>query len=174
MKRSALKADPAKTRAFVQRGRGRLARSPLKHKCTNCAARFERAHVTCPICLRPMPRQAPPSTSGLRPWQTTATIKVPPGARKEALARSKGLCVACVHEGGIARRAVQVHHVYPKRLWPELAKLAACLVGVCVEHHANHESAHRRLPLAVLPPETIALAADDGPMQNYLARTYPA
>lgn len=186
MKRSALrrtaplKADPAKAAAFVQRGRGKLKAA------------------TAPSDFRD-DEGRPIAVSGARwdrqAWGRKAAIKVPAGARRAALARSHGACVMCLHDysrhaarlfipaqvralvaSGTVTRATQVHHVFPKQAsaWPHLAKTTANLVGVCPDCHSNHEVAFRRLPRAVLPPETLALAEGDGPMENYLVRTYPA
>jgi hypothetical protein len=92
--------------------------------------------------------------------------KVPAEARHGALERTAGRCITCPD------RAVQVHHVLPKSKWPHLAKLADNLVGVCVECHARHESAFRRIPRSALPAVTLALAEREG-LTWYIDRTYP-
>ncbi|MCA1571682.1 MAG: hypothetical protein LC798_15490 [Chloroflexi bacterium] len=127
-----------------------------------------------------------------RAHEPARKVRVPVGIRAAALARSQGACVMCLHRAnvdadtitpaalrrlirrGIIRRATQVHHVFPRQRWPELARELANLVGVCGGCHDEHERARRRLPRDVLPPETIALAGDDGRMLAYLERTYPA
>ena len=157
MKRSPLKSDPAKVAAFVQRGREngpRRATAPGDFR--------DDAGRVLPARVNPLAR-AP----------RRATPKVPTNARRVALARSGGKCVMCLHLGR-RTRATQAHHVWPKSKWPALLKVAANLVGLCADCHAKHEGGSHRLPLATLPAETIALADGDGPMTNYLARTYRA
>lgn len=122
-------------------------------------------------------------------------VRIPAGVRKVVKVRSHGACVVCLHRAGIdpagpdavavirqalragvVRPIQQLHHVFPEQTWPALAKTEACLVGCCVDDHMAHEFVAckpTRIPRAALPAETIALADGDGPMENYLARTYP-
>jgi 5-methylcytosine-specific restriction endonuclease McrA len=151
MKRSCLKSDPAKVAAFVQRGREN-GREGMR----STALRRNTAG---------WPSARPPGGG--------PAVKIPPTIRAAAFARSNGLCIMCRHNGRRVR-AQQAHHCYPKAKWPALAKVTANLVALCAACHAAHEGGSHRLPLAILPPETIALADGDGPMESYLARTYRA
>lgn len=149
------------------------------HKCVRCAARFAcpdrvNGEERCPICRALfVASSTDPSgyvefSSGRAAGSARSRIKskVPAGARAAAYARTSGRCLMC------PARAVQVHHVLPRHRWPHLAKLAANLVGICPGCHDNHERAHRRIPRALLPAETLTLAESEG-LTWYIERTYP-
>lgn len=81
--------------------------------------------------------------------------------------RQEGVC-RC--GAPIAAPPVGYHHVFSKARWPELIDVAANIIGVCADCHANHESAAKRLPR-----DAIAVAeelASTPPMQAYLDRVY--
>lgn len=183
MKRTGLRPDPEKVRAWLRRSRerqvergrerDRLRAAPLRSATPPSDFRDDDGNliatptvVDTPIAMARGGFRRPP--------------KIPTGVRNAALARSEGLCVVCVHDmrrrGQLlagACRATQLHHVFPKAKWPDLAKLVENLIGVCPGCHADHENAHRRIPLAALPESTIALAEAYG-IGWYLERTYPA
>lgn len=146
---SRLKADPVKATAFVQRGRGTLARGT--------------------------PNRPPP---------------VPPAVRADALGRSRGVCVACLHREGLdpwrmspgavrrlvasgtLRWAEHPHHVLPQGRFAHLAAVADNIVGLCAACHADHHhSPHGRMPRAALPACTVELAEREG-LGWYLDRMY--
>lgn len=166
MKRSGLRSDPEATRAFVERGREKARRSA--------------GALSDPAIQRAFVE---------REREKSRSRRIPANVRAAAIARSHGACVMCLHRANLEvirpaavqallrRRAVrsakQVHHAFPRQTWPELTHELANLVGVCAGCHDEHERAHRRLPWAVLPPETIALAAGDDKRRSFLERTYP-
>lgn len=91
-------------------------------------------------------------------------------AWKEARGRSGQRCVQCEE-----KCFGQVHHVLPKRMFPDLVDDARNLVWMCAGCHDEHERAHRRLPLAKLPTCAFELAAEVGDRAlAYIQRTYPA
>lgn len=117
-------------------------------------------------------------------------LPVPPVVRAEAFARSRGLCVVCLHrEGflpwrmspGAVRRLVATgtlrwaehpHHVLPQGRFRHLAAIADNIVGVCATCHADHHVSPRgRMPKAALPACAIELAEREG-VGWYLDRYY--
>lgn len=136
--------------------------------------------------------------SPLAPGRRKARPKVPDDVRAAVKDRTDGLCHLCLHELGYvvpvvggaasgparrlrerrgARRIVHLHHVLPVQSFPDLTAEPWNLLGLCLDHHFRHEGAARsgtqRIPRAALPPETLALADDDGPRAVYIERTYP-
>lgn len=187
MKRSQpLKADPQKVQEWQQRSRERAIERARGREGVR-ADEIRRA--TAPGDFRdadgalvgqpPAPIR-PAAGTPLRRKRRKRKAKIPKGVRQEALARSGGLCVVCVHDlllagkrVGAAFRAVQLHHVLPEDTWPELAKLADNLVGVCPGDHDDHERANRRIPRAALPECSLRLARNEG-LSWYIELTYPA
>jgi hypothetical protein len=136
-------------------------------------------------------RQERRTRSGLRAGRKKNKVTVPAGARMKALARSHGVCVACLQrEGidldritisalellvrrGVVRAAVQVHHVLDEEKWKQLAKLADNLVGICLQCHQDHHfKPDGRIARAALPSCTLELAEREG-LDWYIERTYP-
>jgi 5-methylcytosine-specific restriction endonuclease McrA len=129
MKRTPLKADPEKTRQWVQKSQ---AKNTLQSK-------------------------------------PKARVRVNRDEQAVVHKRSKGKCIVCLEQP-----SRDVHHVLPQRLFPELADVAANMVGVCRKCHARHENAFRRIYMQELPDVTVALVADlGGPAEAYFVRTYP-
>jgi hypothetical protein len=101
----------------------------------------------------------------------------PRDAVRAARVRSQGCCVQCgAPETNPRRWPHHPHHVFPVRAafdsFPELEGEPANIILLCPGCHDNHERAHRRVPLAKLPPETVALAVGHPDRQRYLERTY--
>lgn len=187
MKRSMLRSDPEKTRAFVERGRERARERDREQQALGREG-MASMRIRAPL-LPPVPGLRPPAP----PKRKAKDIKVPPGARNKALDRSKGICVVCAFNArvdvvrlpreirmqllrdGVIQRATQVHHVLPRNKWPGLIKLADNLIGVCVDCHMAHEYIgvkRRRIPRAALPACAIALADGMPKRERYLERTY--
>lgn len=132
-----------------------------------------------------------------------APPKIPQAIRNEVKARTRGYCHMCLYGAGgplaiglnehgtrllivgvltlgdkPPKPIAHLHHVFMVQRWPELAKHPANLIGLCVDHHFDHEgtAGHgtpRRIPRDALPAETLALAAGNGPLLNELDRKYP-
>lgn len=102
---------------------------------------------------------------------------IPAKVREAVYAREKGRCVRCRHRVGRGLFERALHHVLAERLWPEHVKVDANVVLVCATCHAEHEFGARdgsRLSLSDLPAVTREWLAtvSDGPIENYIARTY--
>jgi AhpD family alkylhydroperoxidase len=107
--------------------------------------------------------------TAIKPGKGKARPKVPDGARREAFRRSGRQCIVCRRRGQL-----QAHHVLPVREWPELAALAANMVGVCAGCHDAHERAARRIRWEELPACAVTLAqATSGAAAVFLEHTYP-
>lgn len=171
-RRTPLKADPAATAAFVQRGRGKLkAAPPSLTKCANCAA-VVRPVADCPICLRPLP---PPPPASTRPPGSSAWK----GWKMRVFALYGIHCIAC------GRRATQGHHVVGRAVIMAAAHLtieqrvaleydAAQGVPVCTQCHMDHEAAAKRIPFEALPPGVVEWAIFHGFEGRILdERVYP-
>lgn len=95
-----------------------------------------------------------------------------------ARVRSRSRCVVCGTKEQSTDWPHHPHHVFPVNgplhSWPELWDEPANIILLCPGCHDNHERAHKRVPRAKLPPETIALAVGHVDRQIYLEDTYPA
>jgi hypothetical protein len=100
---------------------------------------------------------------------------LPPLVRAEAMRRCGGRCVMCgVAEVDAWPRRLDPHHVWPKRLFPELAVEPRNIVMMDRQCHMTHEfSPLTRLPRAKLPMDTLALATAHPDREAFLERTYP-
>ena len=98
-----------------------------------------------------------------------ATVKIPAEVRRAVMRRTKGMCVT-----GCGRKAVHLHHVFPKddAHWPELAQEADNLIPVCFVCHGRHELAFKRLTRRHV--RHAARLATTPRMEDYLVRTYPS
>ena len=162
-RKSRLKADPEKVRAFQQRGRGKLKRKTA-------------------LAQRSQTNSRPPKQKA----------RIDPDTRARARARSAGLCVACLHRAGVrdvrklstrqltelvergtVRASRILHHVLPEQTWPHLAEEEDNLVCVCDRCHSDHEfKPGGRMPRAALPAVSLALALRVG-AAAYIEATYP-
>jgi hypothetical protein len=96
----------------------------------------------------------------------TRRRKIPPHVRKRAMTRTRGRCAVC------RGRATQLHHVLPRRSFPEHEVDDRNLVPVCDGCHDEHERAHRRIPRAALPAIVLHFVMTQ--CAWYVERTYPA
>lgn len=168
MKRTGLKRDTDKARAFQQRGRQALNANP------------------------PAAEPTPLARSSLKPRGRKTQPRTHPHARARALSRSGGLCIVCLYnvgitdvrrvstrrlqdlvESGAVKASRVLHHVFPKQRWPALITCDDNQVDVCDDHHNDHEfKPDGRIPRAALPECSVALATTE-PMRRYLDATYP-
>ena len=172
-RRTPLKADPAKTAAFVQRGRGKLEAAASLLKCANCAALLSRrVDDGCPVCSHPIP--APPAKQRVR--RRSSGWK---GWKMRVFALYGDRCIAC------GKRATQAHHVVGRAVIMAAAHLTpeerAALeydeaqgVPVCTACHMDHEAAAKRIPFLALPPGVIEWAIFNGFRTRIMdKRVYP-
>jgi 5-methylcytosine-specific restriction endonuclease McrA len=163
LKRTELKPDPDRVRAWLAKSRQPLKRgNGLERRST----------------LKPGKRK--------RRWSPPAWM------RRAVLERTSGACAACLARAGanpydtatahvrrwlragLVRRAVHLHHCLPRERWPEHERDADNLVGVCAECHDDHERANARIPHEAVPRCALALAAAAGAAEaDYIAKTYP-
>jgi 5-methylcytosine-specific restriction endonuclease McrA len=103
----------------------------------------------------------------LKRGKRKSSVKIPPEVRRAVMRRTEGMCVT-----GCGRKAVHLHHVFPKDdvHWPELAAEADNLVPVCVLCHGRHELAFQRLTRRHVR-HAVRLATTPA-MEDYLARYY--
>lgn len=159
MKRSALKADPAKTAAFVARGRAKglrrtnrapMARKPLSRAKALRTARPKPVGVPFAEAANEMATSIRAQNKALRRKQRAG---VPPEVRAAVLQRDDGLCVWSRHLGQHVR-ATQLHHLLPRQGWPEYIATPENLCSMAPLPHMQHEfSPSDRLPWAALPDE---------------------
>lgn len=155
LKRSALTADPAKTKAFVQRGRGSLKRGSLPRS----------------VALRnPPPRRS--ELPGARGWtQRVFTL----------YGRA---CVVCgdraTEAHHVVPRQVILATQHLTRVERELLAYDArngapvCGFGSPNGCHANHEAAARRIPFDRLPEGAVEWAVEHGFRSRVMdRRVYP-
>jgi hypothetical protein len=158
MKRTLLRANPAKTAAFHARGRAQgLARGKR------------------PTTARSMLKRG----AGLKRARPTARVTTPPTVVAAALARNGGWCVWARHMG-LRCRAEHPHHLLPKGVggWPQFYATRANIVGLSARQHMQHEhSPSDRLPWAALPGECQAflrdVAAVDARAARFVRVKYP-
>lgn len=173
-----LRSDPDKVRAWGDRSReAQLERA--RGRDGQMSTLIRRAATAAGDFRDDAGNLIPASLSTLKPGRRKRKASLTKGLRARVLRRSEGLCVACVCElrrAGkpltAAMRAVQLHHVLPEQHWPEHAKAEDNLVGVCVRHHARHESAFERLPRGALP-EVVLRYAEQAGAYWYIEQTYP-
>ena len=95
--------------------------------------------------------------------------RVPPEVAAEAMMLGRLRCASCASGSRLT-----LHHVLPRRLFPEAAQLAENLVVLCWPCHDAHERAMPRLPLRCVPCCALDLARRLGPAaEDYVKRTYP-
>jgi hypothetical protein len=155
VKRSGLKADPAKTAAFVKRGRGKLKRTSLPRT----------------VALNnPPPRRS--ELPGARGWtQRVFTLY-------------GRVCVVCGDRATEAHHVVPRHVVLSARhlSLAEREALAydarngapVCGLGTRHSCHANHEAASHRIPFDRLPAGAVEWAIEHGFRSRVMdRRVYP-
>ena len=138
----------------------------------------------------PLRRRTPlrPDPELVREWQRSTRTPlrqskrrrpaVSANVRAAAVRRSSGDCAVCVADGRTRpARAVHVHHVLPARTFPQWINEPLNLVGICPEHHDEHERARRRIRWRALPVAVRSWVADrmreDGAVAAFVLRTYP-
>lgn len=149
MKRTTpLKADPAKTRAFVQRGRSKLKRGDWR--ATN-----------------PPPRRADKRLPGARGW-TQRVFAI--------YGRQCIVCGARAVHGhhAVARQTIlSARHLSPEER-ALLAYDARQGVPICERCHSRHELAVARIPFERLPAPVVAWALEHGFRSRIMdKRVYP-
>lgn len=149
MKRSPLKADPAKTAAFHQRGRAQGLKRETELRASKALGR----------------------------GTPKARVSTPPDMWAAVLRRDEGLCVWARHLGQ-RRRAEHPHHLLSKGVWPEFVGERANVVAMSPTAHMTHEhSPNDRLPWEALPAECqefLRRAAASDPRAARLVETkYP-
>lgn len=85
-------------------------------------------------------------------------------------ARQRGRC-ACGCGRPIAPFPIGYHHTFPKSRWPSLTDIAANIVGLSENCHANHETGAKRLSRQAVAVALPLIA--DGSMERFIERTYP-
>lgn len=179
MKRSELKADPEKTRAWQQRSRDNAAK--LRRAFGREGAKSNRERRDADWDTEKDGPFVRYSTSTLRPGKQRKKVTIPAGVRTGVIRRSNGQCVMCLHLNAtdpewVVQPVAELHHVLPKRLFPDLVKRFENLVGLCRQCHANHEHGARdehRIPAAALPACCSQLAtAVGGQALTYFDRIY--
>lgn len=156
MKKSELRSDPDKTRAWQDRSRKPLGRgTPKKRVSVPAGVRNKvrtRSGGWCVACLA---RNGIFATNGNLPREYRVPTRIM-GAR------------------GDIRPIAHLHHVLPVEKWPEWVTERFNLVGVCAACHDEHERAHRRIPFEALPTEVRLFVQNTGcPEAMYLHKTYP-
>lgn len=93
-----------------------------------------------------------------------------PSTRVAAFARTKGQCAV----PGCKRRAQDPHHLLPQQAnkWPELADVLENVIGVCRQHHDEHEHGNLRNRLPDAITATVRTLDLDTKQLAYLAKTY--
>lgn len=117
----------------------------------------------------------------IRAWRQSSAAKrkrrqpMPQQVRMQARQRSLGRCVVCVWEGKPrAGKAEHLHHVMDVQMFPDLELEPDNLVGLCLQHHANHHAAFERVPREALPECCLILALEVGDRAvDHLKRFYP-
>jgi hypothetical protein len=148
---------------LVKRGKPLRTKKPLRANPTKVAAWQYRSR-----------KPLNPGTPKVRKVIATST-------RSRVAARSGGKCIVCYYHADPdvlspgPRRMAHLHHVLPVQTWPEYETEERNLVGVCAPCHDEHERAHRRIPFAALPKETVHFVYDETTPQAiaYLEKTYP-
>ncbi len=143
---SALKADPAKTKAFVERGRGGLARTRNT---------ISRAAPTPPL-------------PGARGW--TRRVFALYGDRCVICGKK------AVHaHHAVAKQVVLAEwHLTPQQR-AALAYDERQGVPCCFFHHMAHEGGSERIPFGKLPPQVVAWAIEHGFRSRVMdRRIYPS
>jgi 5-methylcytosine-specific restriction endonuclease McrA len=163
-----------------------MKRTPLKRKtplrpagaCAKCWGGELPTMAGCTACGgtgqmpfrdadgKPLVRQAGFKRTELKPGKRKARVLVPQGVRRLAFAATGGRCIRC------GEQATQLHHVLPRRLYPDLEREGMNLVPCCHGCHDEHERAHRRFTQRELGPHLWDWAV--GRDRAYMQRTYPA
>lgn len=154
MKRTPLRANPAKTAAFHARGR---AQGP---------ARTNRP---------PVARSQLKARAGLKRGRPKQRLVTPASVRAAVLLRDGGRCVWC---GEQVRGAGHPHHILARSVWPQYNGERRAIVLMDGDCHMQHEhSPSDRLPWASLPAECQAflreVAADDARAARFVRVKYP-
>lgn len=167
MKRSPLRANPAKTAAFHARGRAQglargnrppVARSQLKRSAGLKRDRLSRAALGNSNTTKPR-------------------LVTPADVWAAVLKRDGGLCVWSRHLGRKVR-AEHPHHLLARQTWPQYNAVREAIVALAAQPHMQHEhSPNDRLPWAALPAECRAflreVAADDARAARFVRVKYP-
>jgi 5-methylcytosine-specific restriction endonuclease McrA len=171
VKRSPLKRNPEKQRAWQDRSREKA---------------LGRGKTVSELAVRASSELLPGPARG-RPKRGKPRVVIPPSVRQAARARSEGRCVMCLWLGRPPKKIAHLHHVLPKGLarFSKWAAESANLVGLCFDCHAAHTDAcvertedgglrSRRIPWEALPDVTVQFVARcGGPAVDYCERTYP-
>jgi hypothetical protein len=151
-----LRSNPAKTVAFLARGRAkglrRTNRPPVARSTLKRSQRLKRA----------------------RP---TARVTTPAAVWAAVLKRDGGLCVWSRHLGREVR-AEHPHHLLARSIWPQYNGTRQAIVSLAAQPHMQHEhSPNDRLPWAALPAECQAflrqVAAEDARAARFVRVKYP-
>lgn len=148
-RRGALRADPAKVRAFQDRSRRASGRARQSYIPPALRAIVRaRSLGVCVVCLH---------REGVDVKCVTLT------ALNELVERR------------VVAPIAQLHHVLPKddAHWPHLALERDNLIGVCADCHYAHEfQPDGRIPRAALPTCALDLAEREA-LMHYIERAYP-
>lgn len=179
-RKTGLKADPAKTKAFVGRGRVAGAESlrPATKRCKACRAQMLAHLRQCPSCgARPVAEAAEPRATKL------PTVRF--HARQPARAQD------CA-EPGCSRKARTWHHWLPQQqirayvrslrlpdsksrpLLRRLLRDERNLSPFCGDHHGEHGTTAHEFEHEQVPASAFEFAGDLGPeWRARLERMYP-
>lgn len=154
MKRSQLKSNPEKTRAFIDRSRKAL--SPGNRKIRQAVPSGMRNRVKTRSggwCVACMARE---------------------GLYGGKLDRKHRQTARWLGGRGDIRKLVHLHHILPVEKFPDYVVTEENLVGVCPPCHDDHERVNRRIPLEAIPPESVLFVMQLGdPMLYYFEKNYP-
>lgn len=163
-RKTGLRSDPAKTRAWQDRSRGSLRVDPRDYPP------FQIRQAPAPADARDPQANA---RAALRRSSRKRRARVPAATRARVYARSDGLCVC-----GCGRKADHLHHVLrvEKSDWAHLELVEQIMVGMYHDCHWAHEAALPRLPYERLPRLVIDYVHGLGPraeaeLERYHPRT---
>lgn len=168
MRRSTpLKSNPAKTAAFLARGRAqglrRTNRPPVARSTLKAREGLKRGRLS---------RATAKNSDTTKPRLTT-----PPDVWAAVLKRDDGLCVWSRHLGREVR-AEHPHHLLARQTWPQYNGTREAIVSLAAQPHMQHEHSPRdRLPWAALPAECQAflraVASIDARVARFVRTKYP-
>jgi hypothetical protein len=141
-----LAADPEKTRAFVERGRGQLDRGQESLRKT---------------------RKTRPAEGPLDPATWARTVNAASGWRSILPPHTR------VTDADPPHHVIPKHELRKRRLW-HLVWDPRNGVAVTIGEHDDHERANRRIPRSALPSVVFSFAAECGDWAlDHIERTYP-